>query len=56
LTPARRIAARAATMNAAYLAHPERFGPPIPQLPPTKVWINKPIQLEVEHETKLIAL
>jgi putative transposase len=56
---AERIAARAVTMNAAYLAHPERFphGPPTPQLPPTQVWINKPIQtLEDEHETKLVAL
>lgn len=56
---AQRLAARAATMNAAYLAHPERFphGPPTPRQPPTEVWINKPIlPAEGQPETKLVAL
>jgi putative transposase len=56
---AERVAARAATLTAAYLAHPERFphGHPTPQLPPTEVWINKPIQnLEEHQETNMVAL
>jgi putative transposase len=56
---AERIAARTATMNTAYVAHPERFphGPPVPRLPPTQVWINKPTEnLEEQPEAKLVAL
>jgi putative transposase len=39
-----RIAARAETMQRAFLAHPERFphGAPTPKLPNKEVWINKP--------------
>jgi len=40
-------------------AHPERFphGPPTPRMPPTEVWINKPIPpAKEQHETKLVAL
>jgi putative transposase len=35
---------RAATLDAAFLAHPERFprGRPVPPSLPTEVWINKP--------------
>jgi putative transposase len=41
-------AARAATLDAAYAAHPERFvrRPPRPPELPTAVWINKPIEKE----------
>jgi hypothetical protein len=37
-------AARAVTLDAAYLAHPERFvrRPPTPPVVPTAVWINPP--------------
>ncbi|RKI65815.1 IS3 family transposase, partial [Corallococcus sp. AB049A] len=44
---ARRIAARAAVLSAAYAAHPERFprGPPKPQTLPSAVWINNPARL-----------
>jgi len=39
-----RLAARATTLDAAYLAHPERFvnGRPVPAEPPSAVWINPP--------------
>ncbi len=39
-----RLSERQAVMNAAYLAHPERFpnGPPTVARPPTAVWINPP--------------
>ncbi len=39
-----RVAARAAVLNAAYAAHPERFpaGPPHPPACPMEVWINPP--------------
>ena len=35
---------RAAVLDAAFLAHPERFarGRPVPATPPHEVWINKP--------------
>ena len=35
---------RGAVLDAAFLAHPERFtrGRPVPTTPPDKVWINKP--------------
>lgn len=38
------IERRRETLNAAYIAHPERFvrHPPQPPLVPTEVWINKP--------------
>lgn len=36
---------RAATLKAAYQAHPERFNrPPVPQTLPQAVWINPPEQ------------
>ena len=40
-----RVHQRAATLTAAYVAHPERFPRGIPQPPevPTAAWINKPI-------------
>ena len=43
---AERVAARARVLEAAHARHPERFphGPPVPALPPTEVWINKPDQ------------
>jgi putative transposase len=39
------ITARAAVLQGAYAAHPERFvrKPPRPQLLPAQVWINKPL-------------
>ncbi len=39
-----RFSARALTLSAAYLSHPERFprGQPQPPALPTEVWINKP--------------
>ena len=42
-------AARAITLNAAYLAHPERFvrRPPTPPVVPAAVWINPPAKQEV---------
>ena len=45
---------RAAVLDAAFLAHPERFlrGRPIPATPPHEVWINKPAP---EVATDLIA-
>jgi putative transposase len=41
---AHRLAERAAVLDAAYRAHPERFphGPPAVPSPPAAVWINKP--------------
>ena len=44
-------AARASVLNAAYLAHPERFvnQPPVPPELPTAAWINKPKTEEAEH-------
>jgi putative transposase len=41
-----RAQGRAAVLDAAYAAHPERFtrGAPRPQALPTEVWINKPTQ------------
>jgi putative transposase len=35
---------RGAVLDAAFLAHPERFmrGRPVPATPPNEVWINKP--------------
>jgi putative transposase len=38
---------RAAVLQAAYVAHPERFvrGRPTPQAPPREVWINRPTVL-----------
>ncbi len=43
-------AARAVTLDAAYLAHPERFvrRPPTPPVVPTAVWINPPANDEEE--------
>jgi transposase InsO family protein len=40
------VARRAKVLEAAWLKHPERFvrGRPVPQEPPTKVWINKPVE------------
>jgi len=40
------IEQRRAVLNAAYLAHPERFArkPPQPLPAPMEVWINKPLQ------------
>jgi putative transposase len=44
---------RAETLNAAYLAHPERFNrPPVPQTLPDTVWINPPNQ--ASQDTSLI--
>jgi putative transposase len=42
-----RVAARAGVLEAAYARHPERFphGRPVPAMPPSEVWINKPDQL-----------
>ena len=42
-------AARAVTLDAAYLAHPERFvrRPPTPPAVPTAVWINPPARKEM---------
>ena len=39
-----RLAARATILDAAHLAHPERFvkGRPTPAMPPSAVWINPP--------------
>ena len=47
-----RLAARATTLDAAFLAHPERFprGAPSPARPQAEVWINKPTQLEPTKE------
>jgi len=41
---ARTLQRRGAVLDAAYLAHPERFprGRPVPAAPPHEVWINKP--------------
>jgi putative transposase len=41
-------AARAVTLDAAYLAHPERFvrRPPTPPVVPSAVWINPPVKEE----------
>ena len=41
---AEKIARRAAVLQEAYAAHPERFpnGAPSPAMPPKEVWINKP--------------
>ncbi len=38
------LARRATILDAAFVAHPERFprGRPLPQSLPTEVWINKP--------------
>jgi putative transposase len=48
---AKTLARRAAVLDAAFLAHPERFpkGRPVPLKLPTEVWINKPEQ-EVSME------
>jgi putative transposase len=42
-----RLRERACVLDAAYLAHPERFtrGRPHPGVPPTKVWINPPKEI-----------
>ena len=51
---AAKAAERAAVLEAAYLAHPERFphGPPAPPRSPSAVWINKPTsQPEPESST-----
>jgi putative transposase len=53
-------ARRAATLNAAFLAHPERFRGrrPYPPPLPTRVWINKPpatLQTETSPQTKQAA-
>ena len=47
-----RLAARATTLDAAFLAHPERFplGAPRPARLQAEVWINKPTQLEPTKE------
>lgn len=39
-----RVTQNQATLDAAYLAHPERFvhGPPVVRRPPSEVWINRP--------------
>jgi putative transposase len=44
---AERIGGRARVLQAAYERNPERFpkGVPVPQLPPTEVWINQPKNL-----------
>jgi putative transposase len=41
-----RVASRARVLEAAHALHPERFphGKPVPLLPPTEVWINRPDQ------------
>jgi len=43
-------AVRTQTLSAAFTAHPERFvkKAPVPALPPVKVWINPPIQKDVQ--------
>lgn len=56
---AERVAIRAKVLEAAYLAHPERFphGPPKPRKPPNEVWINKPKTSDDElQKTNLVAL
>jgi len=47
-------AARAAVLNAAYAAHPERFvrKPPAPPLLPAAVWINPPIASIAQAEVQ----
>jgi putative transposase len=50
-----RVAARARTLTAAYLVHPERFsaGTPKPASAPTAVWINPPKPSTAETEDSL---
>ena len=46
-----RVAARAAVLTTAYVAHPERFpaGRPRPATAPTEVWINPPKPCALEE-------
>jgi putative transposase len=52
---AERVAARAATLTTAYVAHPERFaaGAPKPAPAPSAVWINPPTPAPVDKENSL---
>ena len=47
------LAQRQTVLDAAYLAHPERFvrKPPTPGRPPSAVWINPPIQANSEEKS-----
>jgi len=51
-----RLAERAAVLEAAYRAHPERFprGVPMPPTVPEVVWINKPAERGTAPETDLV--
>jgi putative transposase len=54
------LARRAATLSAAYAAHPERFRGrcPQPKTPPAKVWINEPpatIETSASRQTAQVA-